>query len=222
MPRILQAAAQHGADTTQRLPAHGAGTSSQVHKRRQHRLSTSPGQSHPQITSSGGCRTHTPDLEDVPSAVLRKRVRRPTALAPVPDSTATALHPSAQQPCMAAQNKSFAETAAETEAVAALAALQPATGWTSLQPPPATPNALAPARAQSFSLGVMWDAYHNNPTEHTPGYPHGFWASEPSPFAALASVPLQEEESSYNHIAMLMMQAHRGEETSSTVSFKEP
>jgi len=201
MPCILQAAAQHGGATTQRLPAHGAGASSQVHKR-QHRLSTSPGQQHPQIASSGGIRTHTPEMEDVSSAALRKRVRRTTVLAPVPDSTAAALHSSAQQPGMATNNKSFADTAAAAEAAAVPAALQD-TAWTSLQPPPATPNAVAPAR-EAFSLGVMWDAYHSNPTEGMPGYPRGFWASEPSPFAALAAVPLQEEDSSCNKVAMLL------------------
>jgi hypothetical protein len=49
-------------------------------------------------------------------------------------------------------------------------------------------------RAEPFSLGVQWDAYHSNPTQDHPGYPRGYWFRQPSPFAAFASTPAGSEE----------------------------
>lgn len=51
-----------------------------------------------------------------------------------------------------------------------------------------------PTRAEPFSLGVQWDAYHSNPTQDHPGYPRGYWFRQPSPFAAFASTPAGSEE----------------------------
>lgn len=67
-------------------------------------------------------------------------------------------------------------------------------------------------RAEPFCLGVQYEAYYNNPTQDMPGYPPGFWSRECSPFAAMASTPIWEQQEKQQQ----EMQQEEEEETESS------
>jgi hypothetical protein len=50
-------------------------------------------------------------------------------------------------------------------------------------------SSLRRAEPLEFSLGVQYEVYYGKATAGLPGYPAGYWETEPSPFAAVASNP---------------------------------
>lgn len=145
-------------------------------------------------SSSSGIRTHTPDPEDIPCSGLRKRACR------------TAAHASPSTACMTAHASPSTDPAGHLDPAApahAHASLHAAAGvlpGLHASPAPVLTAAAGIKRAEPFSIGVQWDAYHKNPTPDMPGYPAGYWQAESSPFAAMASNPIWEEDAELQQV----------------------
>lgn len=100
-----------------------------------------------------------------------------------------AQHAAVAAPAAAQQIQDAAAAAAATPVQIAM---QTAAALARTPPPQATTH-LQLSRAEPFSLGAQWAAY-TNPSPNMPGYPPGYWQSEPSPFAVLASQTLWGHE----------------------------
>lgn len=134
-------------------------------------------------TSRSQVRTATPDLADLPCAANRNRFRIRLAA-----RAAAAAAPPAPGAAQQAQDAAGAAATPVQIALQTAAALS--------QTPPAQISTRPQlSHAEPFSLGVQWAAYYSNPSTNMPGYPQGYWHSEPSPFAALASQTLLDQDS---------------------------
>lgn len=179
-----------------RFPAHpvqhtqSAAADKRSKKRRQQlKNSREAPLSRPDMQGSSEVRTQTPDVADVTCAGVRKKVAMTGRGLVGVRAMHPALDPALNRtpPCPSSSARRRESSGGSSGGVAGEGepAAQQAAAVLSMPIP-------SPGRAQPFSLGVQWDAYHNNPTVDTPGYPRGFWSNEASPFAAFALQPLWE------------------------------